>query len=244
MGHIHEEDEAEIDLKELFFVLKKKIWLIITVGLIAGCLAAGWSKFLVTPMYSSTSSILVLSKETTLTSLADLQLGSQLANDYKVLITSRPVLEDVIANLDLSMGYKELRAAVTVQNPADTRILEVSVANPDPILACEIVDELAEVSSAFIGDKMEVTPPKIIETGEVALYPDSPSVKRNAMMGLLAGAVLTAGVIAVLNMMNDTIRTEEDIARYLELSTFAVVPDKAQEKKARGKNSRTGKGKR
>ena len=64
------------------------------------------------------------------------------------------------------------------------------------------------------------------------------------MLGLLAGAVLTAGVIAVLNVMNDTIRTEEDIARYLELSTFAVVPDKAQEKKARGKNSRTGKGKR
>lgn len=233
--------EDEIDLKELFFALKKKAWLIIVAGLLMGCIAAGWSKFMMTPMYSSTSSVLVLSKETTLTSLADLQLGSQLANDYKVLITSRPVLEEVIENLGLSMGYKELKAAIAVENPTDTRILNLTVSNPDPILACEIVDELAEVSSAYIGDKMEVTPPKVIETGEVALYPDSPSIKKNALLGVLAGAVVAAGIITVLNVMNDTVRTEEDIARYLNLSTFAVVPDKAQEKRTRSKKNRKGK---
>ena len=233
--------EDEIDLKELFFALKKKAWMIIVAGLLTGCIAAGWSKFLMTPMYSSTSSVLVLSKETTLTSLADLQLGSQLANDYKVLINSRPVLEDVIENLELSMGYKELKAAITVENPTDTRILNLTVSNPDPILACEIVDELAKVSSAFIGDKMEVTPPKVIETGEVALYPNSPNIKKNALMGVLAGVVVSAGIIIVLNMINDTVQTEEDIARYLNLSTFAVVPDKAQEKRIQPKKNRKGK---
>lgn len=233
--------EDEIDLKELFFALKKKAWLIIVAGLLMGCIAAGWSKFMMTPMYSSTSSVLVLSKETTLTSLADLQLGSQLANDYKVLISSRPVLEEVIENLDLSMGYKQLEAALTVQNPTDTRILNLTVSNPDPILACEIADELAEVSSAYIGDKMEVTPPKVIETGEVALYPNSPNIKRNTLMGVLAGVVIAAGIITVLNMMNDTVRTEEDIARYLNLSTFAVVPDKAQERRTQPKKNRKGK---
>lgn len=233
--------EDEIDLKELFFALKKKAWLIIVAGLLMGCIAAGWSKFMMTPMYSSTSSVLVLSKETTLTSLADLQLGSQLANDYKVLINSRPVLEEVIENLGLSMGYKELKAAIAVENPTDTRILNLTVSNPDPILACEIVDELAEVSSAYIGDKMEVTPPKVIETGEVALYPDSPNIKKNALIGVLAGVVVAAGIITILNVMNDTVRTEEDIARYLNLSTFAVVPDKAQEKRTQPKKNRKGK---
>lgn len=233
--------EDEIDLKELFFALKKKAWLIIVAGLITGCIAAGWSKFMMTPMYSSTSSVLVLSKETTLTSLADLQLGSQLANDYKVLISSRPVLEEVIDNLGLSMGYKQLKAALIVENPADTRILNLTVSNPDPILACEIVDELAEVSSAYIGDKMEVTPPKVIETGEVALYPNSPNIKKNALMGVLAGMVIAAGIITVLNVINDTIRTEEDIARYLNLSTFAIVPDKSQERRTQSKKNRKGK---
>lgn len=233
--------EDEIDLKELFFALKKKAWLIIVAGLLTGCIAAGWSKFMMTPMYSSTSSVLVLSKETTLTSLADLQLGSQLANDYKVLISSRPVLEEVIENLGLSMGYQQLKAALTVQNPADTRILNLTVSNPDPILACEIVDELAKVSSAYIGDKMEVTPPKVIETGEVALYPNSPNIKRNALMGVLAGVIIAAGIITILNVINDTIRTEEDIVRYLNLSTFAVVPDKAQERRTQPKKNRKGK---
>lgn len=233
--------EDEIDLKELFFALKKKAWMIIVAGLIMGCIAAGWSKFLTTPMYSSTSSVLVLSKETTLTSLADLQLGSQLANDYKVLINSRPVLEKVIENLGLSMEYKELKSAITVENPTDTRILNLTVSNADPILACEIVDELATVSSAYIGDKMEVTPPKVIETGEVALYPDSPNIKKNALLGVFVGAVICAGVITVLNAMNDTVRTEEDIAHYLNLSTFAVVPDKTQERRARAKKNRKGK---
>lgn len=238
---VYRNREDEIDLKELFFALKKKAWLIVVAGLFTGCIAAGWSKFMTTPMYSSTSSVLVLSKETTLTSLADLQLGSQLANDYKVLISSRPVLEEVIENLGLSMGYKALKSAITVENPTDTRILNLTVSNPDPILACEIVDELAEVSSAYIGDKMEVTPPKVIETGEVALYPNSPNIKRNALMGVLAGVVIAVGIIIVLNMINDTIRTEEDIARYLNLSTFAVVPDKTQERRVRPKKNRKGK---
>lgn len=233
--------EDEIDLKELFFALKKKAWVIIVAGLLTGCIAAGWTKFMITPMYSSTASVLVLSKETTLTSIADLQFGSQLAKDYQVLITSRPVLEEVIENLGLSMGYQQLESALTVENPGDTRILNLTVSNADPILACEIVDELAEVSSVYIGDKMEVTPPKIIETGEVALYPNSPNIKKNALMGVFAGAVIAAGIITVLNMMNDTIQTEEDIARYLNLSTFAVVPDKAQERRTQSKKNRKGK---
>ena len=88
----------------------------------AACGAAGYTEFFVNPTYTSTSTMLVLTKETTLASLADLQLGSQLTKDYTVLITSRPVLEEVIENLDLDMNYKILRGSITIDNPADTRI--------------------------------------------------------------------------------------------------------------------------
>lgn len=240
MGNTHEDDE--IDLKELFFALKKRIWLLLAAGLLAGCLAAGYTKFLVTPIYSSTSSLLVLSKETTLTSLADLQLGSQLANDYSLLIKSRPVLEEVIGNLNLDMDYKTLRDNISIENPADTRMLYLTVNNPDPIVAQELVDELSEVSSRYIGDKMEVTPPKIIETGEVALYPDSPNVKKTALLGVLAGLIVSAGIVIVLNLMNDTVKTEEDIAKYLELATFAVVPDKNSVRRNKSKEKKNQKG--
>ena len=107
----------------------------------------------VTPTYTSTSTMLVLTKETTLASLADLQLGSQLTKDYTVLINSRPVLEQVIENLSLDIDYKSLRESITIDNPVDTRILTLSVVQSDPEMAKAVVDELAKVSSAYIGDK-------------------------------------------------------------------------------------------
>lgn len=82
------DDEVEIDLLEIFHALRKKILLVLMVALIGGCIGAACTQFLMTPIYSSTSSMLVLSKETTLTSLADLQLGASLTSDYTVLITS------------------------------------------------------------------------------------------------------------------------------------------------------------
>ena len=109
--------------------------------------------------------MLVLTKETTLSSLADLQIGSQLTKDYNILITSRTVLQDVVDELNLDMTYKELKERITVENPSDTRILSITATDKDPEMAKKIADTLAKTSADFIGDKMEVTPPKIIEEG-------------------------------------------------------------------------------
>ena len=98
----NQKNNDTINLLELFYVLRERVFLILAVALLFACGAAGYSKYFMTPTYTSTSTILVISKETTLTSLADLQLGSQLTKDYTVLINSRPVLEQVIENLGLA----------------------------------------------------------------------------------------------------------------------------------------------
>lgn len=219
-------DDDVIDLREIFFAIKRKIFLIIAVGLLGGCLYGAYTAFLIDPVYTSTASILVLSKETTLTSIADLQLGSQLAADYQVLIKSTSVMEDVIDALDLEMTPEALRASITINNPVDTRILEVSVVNTDGELAKKITDKVVEVSSEYIGDKMEVVPPKIIEVGKIATIRTSPSVKKNAEIGFLLGFVACAAIVVVLTIMDDTIKTEEDIEKYLGISVLAKVPDR------------------
>lgn len=132
------DDEVEIDLLEIFYALKKKILLVLMVALAGGCIAAAYTQFLMTPIYSSTSSILVLSKETTLTSLADLQLGASLTSDYTVLITSTPVMEQVISDLNLDMTAEQLKESVSINNPTDTRILEITVNNTDSKMAKKI----------------------------------------------------------------------------------------------------------
>lgn len=244
MENTHEE-EIEIDLREIFFALKKKILLILASGLLTGCLSCFFTQFLMTPVYTSKSSVLVLTKETTLSSLADLQMGSQLTNDYKVLITSRPVLEETIGNLGLDMNYRELKEVISVENPQDTRILDISVEDSDPKMAKKIVNELSGVASRFIGDKMEVVPPKIIEAGEIPTEKTSPSMEKNALLGLLAGLLLSAGIIVAATVLDDTIKSEEDIEKYLGLSTLSSVPDRkdyisGRKKRTRKKKRRKG----
>lgn len=242
-GNVKDNEEMEIDLLQLFEALKKKIWVILAAMIIGGGLAGAYSKFVITPQYSSTAMMYILSKETTLTSLADLQIGSQLTKDYKILVTSRPVLEGVIETLGLDMKYEGLKGKISIGNPTDTRILSVTVTDPDPYQARAIADCVAETSSEYIGDIMEMIPPKIIENAVVATHKTSPSNGKNAMMGALAGMVLICGLVVVKELMDDTIQTEEDVEHYLGLTVLAFVPlregeEKRNEKRKSGKRGK------
>ena len=147
-----ENEEIEIDLLQLWNAVRHRIWLVLLAGFIVADIAFAITKFLITPMYSSSATMLVVTKETTLSSLADLQLGSQLTNDYEILITSRPVLERTIEELNLELNYKQLREAITISNPNDSRMLIISALQPDPELAKNVVDTLANISSDYIAE--------------------------------------------------------------------------------------------
>ena len=225
-----DDDEIEIDLLELLRGFRRRIWIILGVIVLFGGVAGAFSKFVLTPQFKSIAMVYILSKETTLTSLADLQIGSQLTKDYKIIVTSRRVLNQVIDEMELGLTYKDLKEKVTIDNPQDTRILSISVEDPDPNMAKMIADKIATVSSDYIGDIMEMVPPKLIEEGEVPVLKSSPSNAKNALIGGLLGAVLICGLITVQVVMNDTIRTEEDVTKYLGLSVLASVPEREGEK--------------
>lgn len=225
MGKTHDEEDV-IDLTELFFALKKRAMVLVAALVIGAVIAGAYTKLFIKPVYSASSMLLVLTKETTLSSLADLQVGSQLTQDYSMLLKTRTVMEDVVKNLDLDMTYKELEGCISISYPENTRIMEITVQYPDAKMAKTIVDEVASVGSAFIGDQMEVVPPKVVEDGEVPKTPTSPSVKKNIAVGALAGLVLAAGVVVVLTLMDDTVKSEEDVEKYLGLSTLASIPDR------------------
>lgn len=218
--------EDQIDLMEVFFAIKRRILIILATAFLCGTAAFCYSKYMITPLYTSTASILVLTKETTLTSMADLQLGSQLKGDYQILLTSRSVLEQVIENMDLNTGYGALRGAIRVENPADTRIMRVSVTNADPVLAKDIVNELVQVAAEYIGETMNISPPKIIEEGIVPTAKTSPDNRDKAMKGFLLGFVLSAGIVVLLTLLDDTIKNEEDIEKYLGIPMLASIPDR------------------
>lgn len=234
-----ENDEIQIDLLELLDALRRRIWLILLALVLGGAAGVAYTKLVMTPIYSSTAMVYMLSKETTLTSLADLQIGSQLTNDYRVMVTSRPVLQEVIDNLGLDTDYVGLRGQLSLDNPADTRILSITAADPDPARAKAIVDEVARVSSNYIADIMEMVPPKIIEDGVVPESPSSPSVRRNGAVCALLFGMAVCGVICLRVILNDTIRSEEDVQRYLGLTVLAAIP-REDEEGDKGKYGRYG----
>lgn len=218
------QDEIEIDLREIFGVLMSRIWLIILTGVLFAGVTGVFCKFIVTPIYTSTTQLCILSNTTNIASLTDLAIGTQLTQDYIVVTKSRPVVEKVIENLELDMSYEQLLAVTTVENPTDTRILTISVTNPDPTLAKQIVDQYAQISRKRIAELMDINEPGIIEEGHVAEKKTSPTTTKNALIAGILGIFLAAAIVIVRYLMDDTIKSSEDVERYLGLNTLGILP--------------------
>ena len=238
---IRQTDEIEIDLWEICLVLIHNLALIVSVGIMVAL-----GTFLVTqifgvPKYESTTKIYILNKqENNAVTYSDIQLGTQLTKDYKVLVTSRPVLEQVTKNLGLNMSYQQLNGKITVNNPADTRILTISARDTNPETARAIADEMASVSVARIAEIMDSVPPKIVEEGNLPTAPSSPNVRKNTVLGGLAAGIAAAGVIILLYLMNDSIRNAGDIERYLDLNTLGQIPEFEENERRKRKKSKWG----
>lgn len=217
-------EEVEIDLIDLFYLLRSRLWLILLSGIVIASIVGMVSSFLLTPIYTSTAKLYILSKSTSLTSLADIQLGTQLTQDYMVLVKSRPVVTQVIDNLDLDMTYEGLSGIISVSNPTNTRILVIQAQYPDSLVAKKIVDEFADVSKSQIAQIMDAEEPTIVENGYASPFPSSPNITKNIIIGALIGIIATSAIIIVLHLMDDTIKDSEDIEKYLGISTLGLIP--------------------
>ena len=234
----NQDDEIEIDLKELFYVIKRKLWIILLTGIVGAVGFGLFTAMVMKPVYTSSTMLYIVNKTTTLTSLTDLQLGTQLTKDYKVLVTSRPVTGQVITNLDLNLSHEQLVKKIKVDNPTDTRILTISVEDTDPYMAKSIADEFASVASARMAEIMDSAPPNIVEEAYLPTQKTKPSITKNTMIGGLAVVFLAGAIILVLFVMNDAIKTPEDVEKYLGLNTLATIPVFEGETGAKKKKSK------
>lgn len=218
------DNEIELDLKDLFMELVS-FWQVIVLALALGAVIAfAVSRFFMTPKYESTSELYVLSKSTSITSLADIQTGTSLTNDYMVVVKGRPVLEQVIANLGLNETYRSLRDKVSLENPSNSRILMITVRDENPLVAKTIADKIAEVGADFIAMKMDQDAPTIIQYGYADGEPVSPNTMKNTVIGGFLGMLLAVAVIVLSYLFNDTIMTAEDVEKKLGLNVLGSLP--------------------
>ena len=218
-------DEIEIDLWEICLVLVHNLALIVSVGIMTALGTFLITQLFITPKYESTTKIYILNKqENNAVTYSDIQLGTQLTKDYAELIQSRFVLEEVVQGMGLDLSYEEMKKKVSVTTPTDTRILAITVEDTDPVMAMQLANSIREAAAVHIMNVMDIQAINVSETANMPMKKASPSVMKNTFIGGVLGIFLMIAVILVRFLMDDTVKTPEDVEKYLQLSTLAVIP--------------------
>ncbi|MEG0366721.1 MAG: Wzz/FepE/Etk N-terminal domain-containing protein [Coprobacillus sp.] len=217
------DQEVEIDLKVLFLNLKS-YWHVIVLGILIGSLVGiiyiGQIK---TPMYEASSMVYLRGDKATI-SLQDLQVGSQLTNDYEIIFKSRPVLEKVINKLNLEFNVGELNSMISISNPTDTRILTITVTSIDANLSKDISNELVYFGMERVRE-IDSQEPYLIESAVTNTNKVGMSASKTALLGAAIGMMIAIGLIVVKYVMSDNVQSVEDIERSFKLPVLAVVVD-------------------
>lgn len=232
-------NEIEIDLRGLFAAILSKLTIIILVGILVGGIAFAYTEYFVDEQYVAKTQVYILSNQSDNTNsdgltMNDLVFATYLANDYQILIKSDPVLQEVKNELDLEQSTSALSSMISVELLEDTRIMEISVTSTDPKLAQKIANKVRDVANEKtknVMDGIEAVNP--IDEAKLPTYPASPDVSKNTMLGFVIGFGISVLIVIILYILDDTIKTPDDIEKRLGVTVLAAIPLKSAQN---GKN--------
>lgn len=222
-GLQNQRQDDEIDLREIISLLMHHIW-IFALAALAGAVLVGFAvKLFVPAKYTANATIYVFS--TADTSSQTLTTSDRMTTDFQIIATTRPTIQMVIDELQLDQTVSQLKSEneIKVTNPTDSHMLRISVTNRDPAEATQVANALASVMCEQIAYIMKSERPQFVEPAVMGTK-SSPYVRRDAMIGGIAAALIAVFVVLVRYFVNDTITTEEDVNRYLGLTILSSVP--------------------
>ena len=221
-----QEQETEIDLLDLLNHYRARIvWII--AGFLVGALLAGLvTHFAITPQYTATSKMYMVSSSTqSVVDLTDLNVGTSISSDYVELLKTRPIIEDVIQEQGLTYSYQQLIEMLSLSVVTDTRIVQINVTSPDKREAMVIANAIAEKGVKELPKLMETPEPHIAEYAIVPVNPSSPSLTKNTMIGALIGLLIMLAIFTVQYLLDDTFKTAEDIEKEFGIMPMSVIPE-------------------
>ena len=219
------EDVLEIDILELAGVVLSKIWIVIVSVLVFAAATYLVCFFLITPKYESTTKIYVINRQNSESlTYSDLQSGTQLTKDYQELVTSRPVLEEVKAELGIDIDNDDFKKKITVSVPTDTRIVSITAEDTDPYMARAMADGIRKSASEHIANVMNTEAVNVVEEANLPTEISSPKTIRNTLIGGVLGGAVAVMIIIIVFIMDDTIKNPDDVEKYLGLSVLGSIP--------------------
>ena len=222
----------EIDLKELFEIFWHKKLQIILIVLIFMVIGVIYSVGFVTPMYSSSTTLVLAGtassteeqSQNTITT-ADLSINSQLVSTYSELVKSNNILGQVISNLGINIDAEELRKNVQVTSVEDTELIEITVSNENPEYAAKIANEIAKVFEEKIAKEIyNINNVHIVDEAVVEAEPSNVNHLKNIVIFAFIGAVVAVMYVLIANMLDTTVKTQEDIEKSIKIPVLASIP--------------------
>lgn len=238
-----QENEVEINLMELVPFLLHWLWLLLIVGLFTGAIGFSISAFLMTPKYQSTTKVYILNKSSKSDNVtySDTQLATNLTKDFKEMIKSRYVIETVIEKFSLNESYETLAGNVSVSNTTDTRIIGISVKDSDPVRAQFLANAIRDVAAIHLKNVMDLEAVNVVEEANLPTKPVEPSKKKYTMIGFAIGFIICGGILILRYYLDDSIKTSEDIEKYLDMTVLASIPIFEEEGNTKKKKNRKAK---
>lgn len=224
--HQMQDDDVEIDLVELLYFFKRKLGFIILSFLIGSIAAGAFTYWCITPKYQATAKLYMVSASTdSIVNLTDLNLGTSLSQDYAQLIVTRPVIESVIEELSLTYTYQELLGMLEVGTIDKTRILTITTTSTIPEEAKNIANTLASKAVTYLPNVMETSEPNIAEQAITPTHKSSPSFAKNIAIGAIICVVICMGILTLLFIKDDSIKTAEDVEKLFGVMPLTVIPE-------------------
>ena len=219
--------EETIQLKEVLRMLRKRVGLILILTALAVIAAGVMSYFVMPPIYQASTQLLVnkTQSEQPLYSPGEVQTNLQLINSYNVIMKSPAILDQVIDELGIDLTVAELNEKMTVSSEEDSQVVNLTVQDTNPQMAADIANETAEVFREKIFTLMNIDNVNILSKAKVEENPApiKPKPLLNMALALVVGLMLGIGIAFLLEYLDNTIKSEQDIERLLQVPVLGAV---------------------
>lgn len=220
-------DEDTIDLKALFQAVKQHWIVVVAATLVGGLVAWGVANYCITPKYQASAMMIVNnsanSNESVSVSSSDISAAQSLTDTYAIIIKSDAVLDPVIQNMNLNTTSSSLAQQIDVVSVDSTQIIQISFQDTDPEHARQVVQEIITVAPDIIVDKVEASSCKIISGSKASTSPVSPNIKKITIWGAMFGLILSAGFYILCELLDRTIRSEEQLTKITKVPNLGIV---------------------
>lgn len=217
------EDEVEINLGELFQLLKSNLKMIFISILTCTLILAVVTVFIINKKYESTARLFLKPDVTEgIADYSQINSNNLMVNNYVEMLKGNNIQSKVSEQLDIDI--KEVSSSVKIENETNTQIISITSTTTDAELSKKIVDSMVTTFTKEAKETLNVNNITVVDQSEIATAPVSPSLKLNLAIGVLLGAFISIGYLFIKFMLDTHIHNKEEAEKYLGIPMLGSIP--------------------